>query len=159
MRLTKRLLLASILLVAFVSLQLGVLGFTTHGSFGGSTRRSKANYSWKLDATRKISNDNAVTKVLYQKVVRPSANLPDILFLGYLVAGILSCITIILIPFGLQSFKLAGISFWPVGRRVVTKEMAKLVRERAAAKSLDKIQGKNSTDVADVKGDDSNEEK
>ena len=82
-----------------------------------------------------------------------------ILFLGYLVAGILSCITIILIPFGLQSFKLAGISFWPVGRRVVTKEMAKLVRERAAAKSLDKIQGKNSTDVADVKGDDSNEEK
>ena len=82
-----------------------------------------------------------------------------ILFLGYLVAGILSCITIILIQFGLQSFKLAGISFWPVGRRVVTKEMAKLVRERAAAKSLDKIQGKNSTDVADVKDDDSNEEK
>jgi uncharacterized membrane protein YccF (DUF307 family) len=82
-----------------------------------------------------------------------------ILFLGYLFAGILSCITIILIPFGLQSFKLAGISFWPVGRRVVTKEMAKLVRERAAAKSLDKIQGTNSTDVVDVKGDDSNEEK
>ena len=82
-----------------------------------------------------------------------------ILFLGYLVAGILSCITIILIPFGLQSFKLAGISFWPVGRRVVTKEMAKLVRERAAAKSLDKMQGKNSTDVADVKDDNSNEEK
>lgn len=85
MRFTKKLLLASILLVAFVSLQLGVLGFSTHGSFGGSTRRSKANYSWKLDATRKISNDNATTKVLYQKVVRPSANLPDILFLGYLV--------------------------------------------------------------------------
>ena len=65
-----------------------------------------------------------------------------ILFIGYIIAGILSCITIILIPFGLQSFKLAGISFWPVGRRVVTKEMAKLARERAAAKSLDKIQGK-----------------
>ena len=82
-----------------------------------------------------------------------------ILFLGYLFAGILSCITIILIPFGLQSFKLAGISFWPVGRRVVTKEMANLIRERAAAKSLDKIQGKESTDIAGVKSDDKTEEK
>ena len=79
-----------------------------------------------------------------------------ILFLGYLFAGVLSCITIILIPFGLQSFKLAGISFWPVGRRVVTNEMAKMVRERAAARSLDKLQGKNSTEVAEVKSDDSN---
>lgn len=79
-----------------------------------------------------------------------------ILFFGYLFAGVLSCITIILIPFGLQSFKLAGISFWPVGRRVVTNEMAKLVRERAAARSLDKVQGKNSTEVAEVKADDSN---
>ena len=82
-----------------------------------------------------------------------------ILFLGYLIAGILSCITIILIPFGLQSFKLAGISFWPVGRRVVTKEMAKLVRERAAEKSLDKMQGKKGTDVAEVKNDGNKEEK
>jgi len=79
-----------------------------------------------------------------------------ILFLGYLFAGVLSCITIILIPFGLQSFKLSGISFWPVGRRVVTNEMAKMVRERAAARSLDKLQGKNSTEAAEVKSDDSN---
>ena len=61
-----------------------------------------------------------------------------VLFLGYLVAGIFNCITIIGIPFGLQSFKLAGISFWPVGRRVVTKELAQLVREDSAQKKLAK---------------------
>ena len=62
-----------------------------------------------------------------------------LLFLMYLVAGIICCITIICIPFGIQSFKLAGISFWPVGRRVVTKEMAEEVRRRAASKKLDNM--------------------
>ena len=62
-----------------------------------------------------------------------------ILFVGYIIAGIVNCITIIGIPFGLQSFKLAGISFWPVGRRVVTIEMARLARERSASEQLDKM--------------------
>ena len=66
-----------------------------------------------------------------------------ILFLMYLVAGVLSCLTIILIPFGLQSFKLAGISFWPVGRRVVSKEMAEIARKDKAQKEFDKIKNKN----------------
>lgn len=56
-----------------------------------------------------------------------------LLFLSYLVAGILCCLTIIGIPFGLQSFKLAGISLWPVGRRVVPVEAATLVRSERAA--------------------------
>jgi len=73
------------------------------------------------------------------------------LFLMYVVAGVLSCLTIILIPFGLQSFKLAGISFWPVGRRVVTKEMAQIVRQRAAEKKVNKIQGVS--DAASTKTD------
>ena len=64
------------------------------------------------------------------------------LFVLYIVAGIISCITIILIPFGLQSFKLAGIGLWPVGRRVVTKEMADIVRKQIAQRNIDKIQGK-----------------
>ena len=59
------------------------------------------------------------------------------LFLMYLAAGIITCLTIIGIPFGIQAFKLAGISFWPVGRRVVTKEMAATLRQRAASKELD----------------------
>ena len=62
------------------------------------------------------------------------------LFLMYLTAGIITCITIIGIPFGIQAFKLAGISFWPVGRRVVTKEMAATLRQRAASKKLDDME-------------------
>jgi uncharacterized membrane protein YccF (DUF307 family) len=42
------------------------------------------------------------------------------LAVGYAIAGILLCITVIGIPFGVQSFKLAGYSLWPFGRVVVT---------------------------------------
>ena len=41
------------------------------------------------------------------------------LALGYALAGLLLCITIIGIPFGVQSFKLAGFSLWPFGKSVV----------------------------------------
>ena len=40
---------------------------------------------------------------------------------AYLVAGVLNCLTIIGIPFGLQSFKLAGYALWPFGRAVVRR--------------------------------------
>jgi uncharacterized membrane protein YccF (DUF307 family) len=35
--------------------------------------------------------------------------------LSYLVAGIFNCLTIVGIPFGVQSFKLAGYAIWPFG--------------------------------------------
>lgn len=54
------------------------------------------------------------------------------LFLSYLIMGLFFCITIIGIPFGLQCFKLAAISLWPVGRRVVSIETARRAREDAA---------------------------
>ena len=54
------------------------------------------------------------------------------LFVYYIVCGILACCTLILIPFGLQCFKLASISFWPVGRRVVPAEVATIVRKEKA---------------------------
>ena len=38
---------------------------------------------------------------------------------GYLVAGVLLCITIIGIPFGIVSFGLTKIGLAPLGRRVV----------------------------------------
>jgi uncharacterized membrane protein YccF (DUF307 family) len=38
------------------------------------------------------------------------------LALGYAVAGLLLCVTIIGIPFGVQAFKLAAFSLWPFGR-------------------------------------------
>src|SRR5699024_551663 len=41
------------------------------------------------------------------------------LFLGYVVAGILACIFIVTIPFGLASFRIAGFVIWPFGRVVV----------------------------------------
>ena len=54
------------------------------------------------------------------------------LCLSYLALGIVYCLTIIGIPFGLQCFKLAGISLWPVGRRVVSIELADVARRQAA---------------------------
>lgn len=41
------------------------------------------------------------------------------LALGYVIGGLLMCITIIGIPFGLQAFKLAGFALWPFGRTAV----------------------------------------
>ena len=42
------------------------------------------------------------------------------LFLAHLVAGVILCITIIGIPFGIQAFKLSVLSLWPFGRSVVS---------------------------------------
>jgi len=43
------------------------------------------------------------------------------MFVGYLIAGVIQCITIIGIPFGIQSFKLAAFALWPFGRVVVQR--------------------------------------
>ena len=43
------------------------------------------------------------------------------LAVGHIVAGIVSCVTVIGIPFGLQHFKLAKISLLPVGKTIVPK--------------------------------------
>lgn len=40
--------------------------------------------------------------------------------LGYFFGGIVLCITIIGIPFGIQCFKLAGLVLWPFGKQVVS---------------------------------------
>jgi len=41
--------------------------------------------------------------------------------LAYLFAGLIMCILIITIPFGIQSFKLAAFALWPFGRTVVKR--------------------------------------
>jgi uncharacterized membrane protein YccF (DUF307 family) len=46
------------------------------------------------------------------------------LALGYAIAGVIMCILIVTIPFGLQAFKLAGYSLWPFGRTVVKRPEA-----------------------------------
>ena len=41
-----------------------------------------------------------------------------LIFLEYVVGGAVLCLTIIGIPFGVQSFKLALLALWPFGKRV-----------------------------------------
>lgn len=41
------------------------------------------------------------------------------LFLGYLAAGLVLCITIIGIPFGIANFKMIPVSLVPLGRQIV----------------------------------------
>jgi uncharacterized membrane protein YccF (DUF307 family) len=43
------------------------------------------------------------------------------LAIGYLIAGVLNCLTIIGIPFGIASFRIAGYALWPFGRVVVDR--------------------------------------
>lgn len=40
--------------------------------------------------------------------------------LGYLLGGVVLCLTIVGIPWGLQCFKLAELVIWPFGRRVIS---------------------------------------
>lgn len=43
---------------------------------------------------------------------------------GYVLAGIVCCILIITIPFGLASFRIANYALWPFGRTVVDRRDA-----------------------------------
>jgi uncharacterized membrane protein YccF (DUF307 family) len=45
-------------------------------------------------------------------------------FLGWLLAGVIMCILIITIPFGLQAFKIAVFTLWPFGRTLIKKPEA-----------------------------------
>ncbi|WP_033295357.1 YccF domain-containing protein [Amycolatopsis jejuensis] len=44
--------------------------------------------------------------------------------LGYLVAGVICCILIVTIPFGIASFRIANYALWPFGRTVVDRRDA-----------------------------------
>jgi uncharacterized membrane protein YccF (DUF307 family) len=46
------------------------------------------------------------------------------LFFEYLIGGIVMCLTIVGIPFGLQLFKLAGLSLTPFGKTIKDRESA-----------------------------------
>ena len=39
--------------------------------------------------------------------------------IGYMIAGVLNCITVIGVPFGIQSFKMAKLAVWPFGAQVM----------------------------------------
>lgn len=44
--------------------------------------------------------------------------------LGYLLAGVICCLLIITIPFGLASFRIANFALWPFGRTIVRRRDA-----------------------------------
>jgi uncharacterized membrane protein YccF (DUF307 family) len=39
--------------------------------------------------------------------------------IGYLLAGVICCVLIVTIPFGLASFRIANYALWPFGRTIV----------------------------------------
>ena len=41
--------------------------------------------------------------------------------LGYAIAGIICCILIVTIPFGIASFRMANYALWPFGRELVKR--------------------------------------
>ena len=49
-----------------------------------------------------------------------------VLFVGYLFAGVLMCLTVIGIPFGIAAFRIGVYALWPFGRRVVSRPTAGL---------------------------------
>jgi uncharacterized membrane protein YccF (DUF307 family) len=51
-----------------------------------------------------------------------------IMGLAWWLAGLLAFITIIGIPFGIQHLKLAGIAIFPIGKTVVSTEVAMAAR-------------------------------
>lgn len=44
--------------------------------------------------------------------------------MGYVVAGVICCILIITIPFGIAAFRIAGFALWPFGRTTVPRRDA-----------------------------------
>lgn len=65
------------------------------------------------------------------------------LCISYIILGIVFCVTLIGIPFGLQAFKLAGISLWPIGRRVVTVELANVARTHKANEDFERYRSRS----------------
>jgi uncharacterized membrane protein YccF (DUF307 family) len=44
--------------------------------------------------------------------------------IAYVLAGIICCILIITIPFGIASFRIANYALWPFGRTIIRRETA-----------------------------------
>jgi len=64
------------------------------------------------------------------------------LALTHLVIGLLMCITIVLIPFGLQHFKLAKLALFPIGVTVTDSDIADLAQSLSAREKLDLLRSR-----------------
>jgi len=61
------------------------------------------------------------------------------LAIGHLISAIACAITIIGIPFALQHLKLAGIALAPIGKTIVSKEVAAAARRNSAEESVARL--------------------
>ncbi|WP_230414206.1 YccF domain-containing protein [Collimonas silvisoli] len=64
------------------------------------------------------------------------------LAIGHVLSAIACFVTIIGIPFGIQHLKLAGIALAPIGKTIVTKEVAAALRKQDAEASVAKLRSK-----------------
>jgi uncharacterized membrane protein YccF (DUF307 family) len=63
------------------------------------------------------------------------------LAIGHVVSAIACCVTIIGIPFGIQHLKLAGIALAPIGKTIVSTEMADASRRYNANAAFSRMRG------------------
>ena len=63
------------------------------------------------------------------------------LAIGHLIAAALCCLTLIGIPFGIQHLKLAGIALAPIGKCIVTSEVASAARKTNATAAVGALRG------------------
>jgi uncharacterized membrane protein YccF (DUF307 family) len=64
------------------------------------------------------------------------------LAIGHVVSAVACFVTIIGIPFALQHLKLAGIALAPIGKTIVTTEVAEAARMANAASTVDGLRDK-----------------
>ena len=90
---------------------------------------------WCLSAMRQSTSMNSTRKS--NALLSAGGSLLNIIWLvlfgwwlclSHIAAGIVQCVSIIGIPVGIANFKIAAIALWPVGRRVVSVEMAQQAR-------------------------------
>ena len=63
------------------------------------------------------------------------------LAIGHVISAVACFVTIIGIPFGIQHLKLAGIALAPVGKTIVSKEVAAAAREANARAQVSRMRG------------------
>lgn len=63
------------------------------------------------------------------------------LAIGHVASAILCFVTIIGIPFGIQHLKLAGIALAPIGKTIVSKEVAAAARKHNAEETAARLRG------------------
>lgn len=63
------------------------------------------------------------------------------LAMGHVVSAMVCFVTIIGIPFAIQHLKLAGIALAPVGKTIVSKEVAAAAREANARAQVERMRG------------------